>query len=128
MSEIDVSSLSENTNGESEELAVFVPPTTTPVAGMHGEFSHADVKYPFLSIIQAVGPNSVKFPDAGGKLIYGGETLVPKPVPMSFWGVTKRYRQNLKWDPHGPRPQVFDSAAKVLASGGNLREYVSPGA
>src|SRR5215472_5890154 len=110
MSELDINNLS-GSEEENEEAVAFVPPSVSPIAGLQGEFGAGDVRYPYFSIIQGVGPASALFPRDHGNFIYGGNLLVPKPVLMSFYGVTKRYRQNLRYDPTGPRPKTWESAA-----------------
>ena len=70
---------------------------------------------------------SAKFPKDGGGILYDGTVLVPKPAEVSFFEIDIRYRQNLAYDPAGPRAQVFSSSADVLANGGNLAAFVRAG-
>jgi hypothetical protein len=125
MSEIAVDSLGDN---DHEEVVPFVEPSVSPISGIQGEFGGGDIKYPVFSIIHGVGPNFAKFPKNAGDLIYNNETLVTKPVELSFYGVQKQYVQNLAYDPTGPRPNICSTAQQVLAAGGNLKEYVRAGA
>lgn len=126
MAEITVDSLGDDDN-EHSEVIPFVEPAASPIAGLHG-FTSRDVKYPTLSIIHGVGPNFAKFPRSAGELIYNNETLIPKPIDITFYGSEVVYMQNLAYDPTGPRANQFNTAREVLAAGGNLKEYVRAGA
>jgi hypothetical protein len=124
MSEIAIGDL----GGDSDEIVPFSEPALSPIAGIQGEFGGGDVKFPFFSIIHGVGQSFAKFPKNAGDLLYNGETLVDKPVELTFYGVEKFYVQNLGWDTAGPMPNRFKTSREVLAAGGNLKEYVSAGA
>lgn len=126
MSEIAVDSLGAD-NGDDETVVPFTEPSVSPIAGIQGEFGGQDVKFPYLSIIHGVGSSFAKFPKNTGDLLYNGETLVDRPVELSFYGVEKLYVQNLRFDPQGPRPNIFKTTQQVLAAGGNLKEYVTAG-
>jgi len=124
MSEIDVNEL----GMESEkEVVPFVAPAGLPVAGMRGEFSAADIRYSWISLVQSVGPSFAAFPRNAGDFLYGGKTIVPRPMEVAFYSVMKKYRQNLKYDPTGSRPLEFETAQEVVAAGGNLKRGVPPG-
>lgn len=125
MSEITVGNLGDD---DRDEVIPFVEPSVSPIAGIQGEFGGHDIRYPFFGIIHGVGPSFAKFPKNAGDLLYNGDTLVPKPVEMSFYGVQKQYVQNLPYDPTGPRANVFSNTQQVLTAGGNLKEYVKAGA
>lgn len=123
MSDITVGDLGE----EGNEPVPFQEPSVSPIQGIQGEFGGGDVKFPYFGIIHGVGPNFAKFPKNAGDLLYNGETLVTKPVQISFYGVQKKYVQNLRYDPTGPRPNEFTTTQQVIAAGGNLKEFVAAG-
>ena len=125
MSDIAISDL----GGEEDhnEVVPFSEPSVSPIQGIQGEFGGGDVKFPYFGIIHGVGPNFAKFPRNAGDLLYNGENLVPKPVELSFYGVQKKYVQNLRYDPTGPRPNEFLTTQQVIQAGGNLKEFVPAG-
>ena len=129
MSDIAISDLGgeENNNEVIRGIEPFVEPSVSPIQGIQGEFGGGDVRFPYFGIIHGVGPNFAKFPRNAGDLLYNGETLVPKPVELSFYGVQKKYVQNLRYDPTGPRPNEFLTTQQVIQAGGNLKEYVTAG-
>ena len=126
MSDIDVGSL--GSEGSEEVVPTFVEPGASPIAGIQGEYKSASVRYPTFSIIHGVGPNFAKFPQNTGEFIYANERLVGKPVEFALYGLVEHYRQNLAYDPEGPRSIIFKTAKEVLESGGNLKEFVPDGA
>ena len=75
-------------------------------------------------VLVRISPN---FPRNAGDLLYNGENFVPKPVELSFYGVQKKYVQNLRYDPTGPRPNEFLTTQQVIQAGGNLKEFVPAG-
>ena len=74
------------------------------------------------------GPTSRNFPRIPGEFIYNNETLVGKSAEFVLYGLVEHYRQNLAYDPEGPRALVFKTTREVLENGGNLKEYVADGA
>jgi hypothetical protein len=124
MSDVSVVDLGD---GESNEVVPFSEPSVSPIQGIQGEFGGGDVKFPYFGIIHGVGPNFAKFPKNAGDLLYNGETLIPKPAELSFYGVQKKYVQNLRYDPTGPRPNEFLTTQQVISAGGNLKEFVPAG-
>ena len=123
MSDIAISDLGDDSN----EVVPFSEPSVSPIQGIQGEFGGSDVKFPYFGIIHGVGPNFAKFPRNAGDLLYNGENLVPKPAELSFYGVQKKYVQNLRYDPTGPRPNEFLTTQQVIQAGGNLKEFVPAG-
>lgn len=132
MSKISVKKNSDNPIAvltKPEEEVIPFSPQSSGIAGLRGEFNVEDRKLPFLSIIQGVGENAAKYKSNHGDLLYNKETIVPRPVTVSFYGVRKYYKQNLAFDSSGvaARPLTFDTAEQVLERGGNLRKYITPG-
>ena len=123
MSEIAISDLGDDSN----EVVPFTEPSISPIAGIQGEFGSQDVKFPYFGIIHGVGASFAKFPKNTGDFLYNGETLVDRPVELSFYGVQKQYVQNLRFDPQGPRPNIFNTTQQVIQAGGNLKEFVTAG-
>ena len=123
MSDIVIGDLGE----EGSDVVPFSEPSVSPIQGIQGEFGGGDIKFPYFGIIHGVGPNFAKFPKNAGDLLYNGETLVTKPVQLSFYGVQKKYVQNLRYDPTGPRPNEYTTTQQVIAAGGNLKEFVVAG-
>ena len=126
MSDIVISDL--GGEEESNEVVPFVEPGASPIAGVQGEYKSASVRYPTFSIIHGVGPNFQKFPQNTGEFIYGNEKLIGKSVEFVLYGLVEHYRQNLAYDPTGPRAQVYKTSKEVLDNGGNLKEFVLDGA
>lgn len=125
MSDITISDLGDEE--DHNEVVPFSEPSVSPIQGIQGEFGGGDVKFPYFGIIHGVGPNFAKFPRNAGDLLYNGENLVPKPVELSFYGVQKKYVQNLRYDPTGPRANEFLTTQQVIQAGGNLKEFVPAG-
>lgn len=108
--------------------AIAVPRT---YPNFEGEITQSDIKMPYLSIVQGVGPKSVMF--TPGTVLLGELPLseAPKskePTPrlrVMFVKPTKVYVENLPYDPTptAPRPRIMRSLAEVKAVGG-VTEWV----
>jgi len=97
------------------------------LAGLHGEFTSDDVAVPFLRIIQSVGKSAADHPKNHGDLLYGSDTLIPRPASLMIYGLNKSYAQNLPFDANSTqRPQTFRTIEEVEAAGGNVDRFVSP--
>jgi hypothetical protein len=113
----------ENPEPENEKI---VPFGASSLAGLKGEFTGADIKTPFLGIIQGSGKIAAKFPKNLGDLVYAGETIVTKPVDITVYGARKNYRQNLEFG-SVERALIFSTAQEVLDWGGNVDQFKKPG-
>jgi|SRR5215510_152081 len=95
------------------------------LAGLHGEFTADDIQVPFLRIIQAVGKSAADHPKNHGDLLYGSDTLIPKPASLLIYGVSKSYVQNTPFDANSAeRPRTFRTIEEVEAAGGNTDRFV----
>ena len=127
MSDIEVSNLGGD-DEDSNEVVPFIEPGQSSISGVQGEFKSAAPKFPPFSIIHGVGPNFAKFPQSTGEFVYNNEILIGRTAEFVLYGLVEHYRQNLAYDPEGPRAQVYRSTREVLEAGGNLKEYVADGA
>lgn len=101
---------------------------TIPQHGRYveGDVDKSDIKTPYLSCVQSVGPKSVIF--TPGQLILGEVPLTTAPAPQQptprlrilFVRVSKTYVENLPYNaaPGSPRPKVFGKLEDVKALGG----------
>lgn len=111
-----------------------VPAKATPTAVaprsvsffVEGEVDQSDIKKPYLSCVQAVGPKSALFNP--GTLVLGEIGIAPAPVSpkdptakvrVIIGHVRKTFVEWLKYDPSpgAPRPRIFNSAREVAESG-----------
>jgi len=94
-----------------------------------GVVSASDIKKPYLSCVQAVGPKSLKF--MPGTLVIGDTAITPPPTDpkaptttlrVVFGFMAKTFVEWLKYDPAptAPKPKVFTSPHEVMANGGTL--------
>lgn len=105
------------------QQSVIVPSRSIYV---DGEVDRSDIRTPYLSCVQAVGPKSVIFQQ--GQIVLGENALTDAPKPkeptprlrLLFCRVQKQFIQNLPYNaaPDAPRPQVFRSKKEVDAVGG----------
>lgn len=121
--------------GLSTAIAEAAPTTTTAVAipsrstYVEGDVDKSDIKTPYLSCVQAVGPKSVLF--SPGSLVLGEVAITPPPAAppalqvtgrlrVVFCKVSKTYVENLEYNnsPGAPRPRVLGKREEVIALGG----------
>lgn len=121
-------------SAEATPAAASPPPQHAVVAVgnvyVDGEIGREDIKTPYLSCVQAVGPKSVIYRQ--GQIVLGETPLTQAPEPQQptprlrvlFCRTKKDYVQNLPYNqaPDAPRPKIYRSKAEVLAVGGTL-EY-----
>lgn len=117
----------------SPEAAAPIPSAPTqalarhaPSAYVDGDISSSDLKMPYLSCVQAVGPKSVLF--TPGTLVLGETAITKPPAPSNptprlrvlFCKVSKIFIENLPYNPTaiGQRPRIFRTKAEVDALGG----------
>jgi len=111
---------------EEKPVVPFRPAGAGGLAGLHGEFTADDVRIPIIKIIQAVGKSAAEHPKDHGALLYGSDTLIPRPAMLTFYGLEKSYTQNLPFDANSSeRPQVYKTIEQVEAAGGNVDRFVS---
>jgi hypothetical protein len=114
-------------NGNDDEVVPFSPPSGS-LANFQGELRPEYRRSPYLSIIQAVGDSSAKFPRNHGDILYNKEKIVPKPANLVFFGLRVFYSQNLAYDANSTiRPMTYRTAEEVIEHGGNLNRGVRPG-
>lgn len=112
-------------------------PTSTALANYastsyyEGETTSSDIKTPYLSCVQGVGPKSAIYSPGtvllGESTIYNAPETPTKPtnrLRVLFCRCTKVYMENLKYDasPTAPRPRIYRTQPEVLENGGTL-EY-----
>src|SRR5215471_13787433 len=111
---------------EEKPVVPFRPAGAGGLAGLHGEFTADDTQIPIIKIIQAVGKSAAEHPKDHGALLYGNDTLIPRPAILMFYGLDKSYTQNLPFDANSSvKPQVYRSIEEVEAAGGNIDRFVS---
>lgn len=103
---------------------------------VEGSIDKSDIKTPFVSCVQSVGPKSVLF--TPGTLVLGETQIAAAPAPQQptaklrvlFARVTKTYVENLPYNPTpgGPRARIFNTPDAVRAIGGTTewRGNVAP--
>lgn len=96
-----------------------------------GETTSSDIKKPYLSCVQGVGPKSAIY--TPGTVLIGDSVVFTAPddprkptekLRIMFCKAVKAYVENLKYDssPTAPRPRVYRTKAEVVENGGTL-EY-----
>ena len=95
------------------------------VGAMVGEFTSKDMLIPRLEIVQALGPNSEKFP--GGTVIFNKVTTLAKfalgpqdkeqPLNIVALFAKKFIEEVLKYDPNGPLPRTFATMEDATKAG-----------
>src|SRR5215471_3331840 len=99
-----------------EVIENIVPYQPTAIGGLHGQWTADDVQVPALRIIQAVGQSAKDHPKDHGAILYGADTLVPRPVTLSVYGLDKRFVQNLPFEANSTdRPKICRDVDEVLA-------------
>lgn len=108
-----------------EESSAMMRMEDVQIGGMAGEFTPRDLVIPRLEIVQALGPNSEKFP--GGTVIFNKTvTLAPfaltpqtKEVPLTIVALyaKKFIEEVLEYDPNGPLPRTFPTMDAAKAAG-----------
>lgn len=93
---------------------------------LDGDLDKSDVKTPYLSCVQAVGPKSLLF--TPGTLLLGDSPIAGAPAPQQptgklrilFARASKTFVENLPYNPTpgGPRARIFNTQAEVAAVGG----------
>lgn len=93
---------------------------------LDGDLDKNDVKTPYLSCVQAVGPKSQLF--TPGTLLLGDSPIANAPAPQQptgklrllFSRASKTFVENLPYNPTpgAPRPRIFNTQAEVTAVGG----------
>lgn len=107
--------------------AVSRPTTVSPY--VEGEVTETDLKMPYLSCVQAVGPKSVLF--SPGTLLLGEVALTTAPTKpqeptprlrVLFCKNSKSYVESLPYNPTpgAPRPKILYKKSEVEAIGGTL--------
>lgn len=93
-----------------------------------GDIDKSDIRTPWLSCVQAVGPKSQLFPQ--GSLVLGEVAItqppvLPNPTPrvrLLIMHAVKTFVQNLPYNPSptAPRAKVLNTADQVRAESGTL--------
>lgn len=114
--------------------AASPPVTAVAIAPRHGAYiegdlDKSDVKTPYLSCVQSVGPKSLLF--TPGTLVLGEVPVTVAPVPPAtatgrlrvlFMNAKKVFVENLPYNqtqvPGAPRARIFNTLAEVHAVGG----------
>jgi hypothetical protein len=100
----------------------------TAQEGSHGDFNIRETTIPYLAIVQGVGDLAGKH--TGGSIVFNKIHVLAGPkqaIGLTVFRNEKFYSQNLKYDPTGPKRQIFLSEEEVLKSGGNLNTGVEAG-
>lgn len=108
-----------------EENSAMMRMEDVQIGGMAGEFTSRDLVIPRIEIVQALGPNSERFP--GGTVIFNKTVtlakfaLGPQDKEQSLHIVAlyaKKYIEEvLPYDPNGPLPRTFPTMEAAKAAG-----------
>lgn len=113
--------------------------TTTDVARyspggfVQGSVDRSDIKTPFLSCVQNVGPKAQQF--SPGALVLGDAQIAPAPalreptakMRVLFCNARKEFVESLPYNPApgSPRPKVFNTEEAVRSVGGTTEWHGS---
>lgn len=89
--------------------------------GVQGEIDAGDIQLPAINLCQKVGDLGEQF--GPGNFVFNKEMLLTNgtdPFSMTALRVKKQYQEAKPFNPDGPRPKVFDSAAEVREAGGHF--------
>lgn len=108
-----------------EESAALMRLDSVQVGGMDGEFTPKDLVIPRLEVVQALGPNSEKFP--GGTVIFNKTVTLAKfaltaqdkeqPLNIVALYAKKFIEEVLEYDPNGPLPRTWPTTEAAKAAG-----------
>lgn len=94
---------------------------------VEGEVDAGDIRWPRINVPQKVGLLGEEF--APGSYVFNKEILLSNgtdPLSLTFLKIRKQYQEHLPFDPDGPTPKTFNTAAEVREAGGHFT-YGEPG-
>ena len=90
-------------------------------ANVEGEIDSSDIRLPRINLVQKSGELGDIF--APGSFVFNREIQLSdgkEPIEIVVLRIRKQYQEALEYDPDGPTPRVFNTAAEVREVGGHF--------
>jgi hypothetical protein len=95
---------------------------------VQGEVDSSDIRLPRINLAQKSGKLGEDFQP--GTFTFNKEVVIgdtENAFTFVALGIRKQYQEDLQYDPDGPTPKTFNTAAEVRQAGGQVSDYDGDG-